>query len=125
VLSTDEGLVLLEEKKIDHFVAAYLAIEESHAQLAAELDETTSVSVAQKIRVNAETRIMQALEVSGLHVEEFKNIAELLAKNPEFRADVASRIEARTVWPVCPETTCEWLATCRRLRLCDQAAPAQ
>lgn len=85
----------LEDKKIDQFADAYLAIEEIHAKAAAELEQTTDSESANAVKANAESQIIEAVERSGLRLEEFNQIAELMAVDVELRAKIADRVEKR------------------------------
>ncbi len=85
----------LADEKIDQFADAYLAIEEIHAQAAAELEHATDSKSANEVKANAESRIIEAVERSGLRLEEFNQIAELMTIDMELRAKIADRVEKR------------------------------
>ncbi len=90
-----EEVAPLEDKKIDQFADAYLAIEEIHAKAAAELEQTTDSKAANEVKANAESKIIEAVERSGLRLEEFNQIAELMAVDVGLRAKIADRVEKR------------------------------
>jgi hypothetical protein len=90
-----EEVAPLDEKKIDQFADAYLAIEEIHAKAAEELKSTTDPESANKVKADAETQIIQAVEQSGLRLDEFNQIAELMAVDVQLRAKIASRVQER------------------------------
>jgi hypothetical protein len=85
----------LEDKKIDQFADAYLAIEEIHSKAAADLKQTTDPESANQVKADAESRIIEAVERSGLRLEEFNQIAELMAVDVGLRAKIADRVEKR------------------------------
>lgn len=85
----------LADEKIDQFADAYLAIEEIHAQAAAELEHAPDSQSANEVKANAESRIIEAVERSGLRLEEFNQIAELMTIDMELRAKIADRVEKR------------------------------
>lgn len=85
----------LEDKKLDQFADAYIAIESIHAQAAAELERTTDPDEANKVKERAETQIIEAVERSGLRLEEFNQIAELMKIDEAVRAKITTRIEKR------------------------------
>jgi hypothetical protein len=85
----------LEQEKIDQFADAYLAVEEVHFNTAAELEKQTDPAAANEVRANAETRMIQAIERTGLHLQEFNQIVELCAVDPALRARVADKVEER------------------------------
>lgn len=92
---TPPEIAPLEEKKIDQFADAYLAIEEVHSKAAAELEATADPVAADKIRANAEMQIIQAVERSGLQLQEFNQIVEIMALNPALRSKIAAKVEER------------------------------
>lgn len=85
----------LEDEKIEQFADAYLAIEQIHAQAAMELKETRDAASADKIKANAETQIIEAVEQSGLRLDEFNQIADLLKVDAQLRQRVAERVKQR------------------------------
>ena len=85
----------LEEEKINQFADAYIAVEEVHVNAAAELKKAPDPAAANEVRANAETRMIQAIERTGLHLQEFNQIVELCALDPALRARVANKVEER------------------------------
>ena len=85
----------LEDEKITQFADAYLAIEQIHAQTATELKQTPDAGAADKVKARAETQIIDAVEQSGLRLDEFNQIADLMALDPELRQKIASRVQQR------------------------------
>lgn len=85
----------LEEAKLDQFAEAYLSIEEIHKEAQVELERTQDPDAASEIRLDAETRIIKAVERSGLRLDEFNQIAELMAVDLELRDKVASKVAQR------------------------------
>src|SRR5690606_5482060 len=94
-ISPSKEVAPLADEKIDQFADAYLAIEEIHAQAAAELEHATDSKSANEVKANAESRIIEAVERSGLRLEEFNQIAELMTIDMELRAKIADRVEKR------------------------------
>lgn len=85
----------LEEEKINQFADAYLAVEEVHSKTAAELKTAKDPAAANEVRANAETQMIQAIERTGLQLQEFNQIVELCAVDPALRTVVASKVEER------------------------------
>jgi Domain of unknown function (DUF4168) len=85
----------LEEEKLDQFADAYIVIEEIHTQAASDLEKAHDPEQASEIRANAEGKIIQAVERSGLELDEFNRIAELMSVDRELRARIASRVAER------------------------------
>lgn len=85
----------LEDKKIDQFADAYIAIEQIHVQTAAELKQTKDAAAADKVKAQAESRIIEAVERSGLRLDEFNQIADLMTLDTNLRQKIASRVQER------------------------------
>jgi Domain of unknown function (DUF4168) len=85
----------IEEEKIDQFADAYLVIEEIHTKAASDLEKADDPEQASEIRANAEGMIIQAVERSGLELDEFNRIAELMSVDRELRERIASRVAER------------------------------
>jgi hypothetical protein len=85
----------LEETKINQFADAYLVIEEIHTQAVTDLEEAQNPEQASEIRASAEGRIIKAVEQSGLKLDEFNRIAELMSVDRDLRAKIASRVAER------------------------------
>ena len=85
----------LKEEKINQFAEAYVAVEEVHAKAAAELKTTTDAVAANEVKAKAETRMIQAIERTGLQLQEFNQLVELCAVDPALRKVVASKVEER------------------------------
>ena len=88
-------VALLEDKKLDQFADAYVAIERIHAQAESALAISPDVETASRVEQEAQIAMVQAVERSGLVVEEFNQIATLAELNPDLGAEVARRVDAR------------------------------
>jgi hypothetical protein len=85
----------LEQAKIDRFADAYIVIEEIHTQAVADLDKARNPEEASEIRANAEGRIIEAVEQSGLELNEFNRIVELMSVDRGLRQRIASEVAER------------------------------
>lgn len=85
----------LQEEKINQFADAFLAVEEVHSKAAAQLKTTTDPVAASEVKANAETQMIQAIERTGLQLQEFNQLVELCAVDPRLRTVVASKVEER------------------------------
>ena len=83
------------EQKLDQFADAFLVIEEIHTQAAAQLENVENPQAAQEIKAKAEGEIINAVEKSGLRLEEFNQIAELMTVDLALRQKVADKVEKR------------------------------
>ena len=95
VAPTPHEAAPLEEEKINQFADAYLAVEEVHSKTAAELKTTTDPAAANEVRANAEAQVIQAIERTGLQLQEFNQLVEWCALDPGLRKVVASKVEER------------------------------
>ena len=85
----------LEEKKLDQFAEAFLAIEEIEEAAKAELAETQDAEGQSQIKADAEQRILDAVEGAGLELDEFNQIAELAVGDAALRTKLADKVEKR------------------------------
>lgn len=93
--STTSELAPLQEEKLNQFADAYLAVEEIQNKAAAELERETDPVQAHEIEAQAETHMIQAVERTGLQLQEFNQIAEAASLNPELREVIIRRVEER------------------------------
>ena len=87
--------VQIEEKKVDQFAAAFVAVQDIQAQAAQQLDRATDEQQATQVRVDAEKQMIAAVEREGLQVEEFNRIADLLNTDLALRSKVVEKVEKR------------------------------
>lgn len=83
----------LEEKKLDQFAQAYIAVEEIHTQAAQELEKVSDPKRAEAVKAAAEDRIIQAVEHTGLKLDEFNQIAERMAQDRDLRLRIADKVK--------------------------------
>lgn len=85
----------VSEEKIDQFAEAYVAVEGIQTQAAEQLSSAADEESANAVKVNTETEMIQAVERSGLQVEEFNEIVQAMNGDPELRTKVLEKIEQR------------------------------
>lgn len=85
----------LEEEQIDRFADAYIAVEEIHTKVAEELSATDDPETASEVRAKAEGSIIDVVERSGLELDEFNRIAELMTVDRDLRLKIADRVRER------------------------------
>lgn len=95
VAPTPKEVAPLEDAKIDQFADAYLAIEKIQAEAATALKNTDDPDEASRLKEAAESRIIEAVERSGLRLEEFNQIAELMQVDLELRTKIVERVQKR------------------------------
>ena len=79
------------DETINQMADAYLAIHQIHKRAAEALNAAQDQATAQAVIESAERAIIQAVERTGLELEEFNRLVELAALDPT----LALRIEAR------------------------------
>lgn len=83
----------INEINIDQFAGAYLAIEKIYAETANQLD--TMQTGGESVILEAEERVIRAIERSGLRPDEFNRIAKRTAMDGKLRVQIARKIAAR------------------------------
>jgi hypothetical protein len=86
----------IEDKKIEQFADAYLAVQTIQQKAAAELQSAKDPQQADKVKASAETDMIAAVERSGLQVPEFNRIVERMASDTEVRSRVAAKLQERS-----------------------------
>jgi hypothetical protein len=86
----------IEDKKIEQFADAYLAVQTIQQKAAAELQSAKDPQAADKVKANAESDMIAAVERSGLQVPEFNKIVERMASDTEVRSRVAAKLQERS-----------------------------
>jgi Domain of unknown function (DUF4168) len=89
----------IEDKKIEQFADAYLAVQSIQQKAASQLQTTTDAAQADQVKAEAEDQMIAAVEKTGLKVEEFNQIAQTMAQDTETRSRVAAKLQERTAQP--------------------------
>ncbi|WP_129647807.1 DUF4168 domain-containing protein [Peristeroidobacter agariperforans] len=85
----------LEDKKLDQYADAFLDIEQIQVEASAQLDKAENEAAAVAIKEKAEGAIIEAIERSGLKLDEFNQITEVAAFDNDVRRRIADRVEKR------------------------------
>ena len=85
----------IEDKKLDQFADAYLAVQTIQQKAATELQSAKDPQAADKVKATAEADMIAAVERSGLQVPEFNKIVERMASDTEVRSRVAAKLQER------------------------------
>lgn len=86
----------IEDKKIEQFADAYLAVQTIQQKAASELQSAKDPQQADKVKATAESDMIAAVERSGLQVPEFNRIVERMASDTEVRSRVAAKLQERS-----------------------------
>jgi hypothetical protein len=85
----------IEDKKIEQFADAYVAVQTIQQKAAAELQSAKDPAQADKVKATAESDMIAAVERTGLQVPEFNRIVERMASDTEVRSRVAAKLQER------------------------------
>jgi len=91
--STTAGTI--DDKKIEQFANAYVAVQTIQQKAATELQSAKDPAAADKVKATAESDMIAAVERSGLQVPEFNKIVERMASDTEVRSRVAAKLQER------------------------------
>jgi hypothetical protein len=86
---------VVEDKKIDQFADAYIAVQEIQSEASQQLSATTDAAKAQEVKQTAEAQMIQAVQRTGLQIEEFNQIVQAMASDTSLRDKVSGRIDER------------------------------
>lgn len=87
--------VQLDDRKIEQFADAYVAVQSIQQKAAAELQTTQDPQQAAEVKSKAENQMVAAVERTGLKVDEFNQIVETMASNTDVRSRVAAKLQQR------------------------------
>ena len=85
----------IDDKKIEQFANAYVAVQTIQQKAATELQSAKDPAAADKVKAAAESDMIAAVERSGLQVPEFNKIVERMASDTDVRSRVAAKLQER------------------------------
>lgn len=86
----------IDEKKLDQFADAYVAVQKIQADSAAELDSAAGdPAKQQQTQQRVENEMIAAVERTGLKLEEFNGIVQTMQADADLRARIAEKIRKR------------------------------
>lgn len=94
--ATTTASTSVPETKIDQFATAYVAVQHIQAKTSQQLSTTTDVSQANEVKAAAETEMIKAVEKTGLQVDEFNQIAQLMASDEGLRTKVIEKVQEKS-----------------------------
>jgi hypothetical protein len=83
------------DTQLDQFVAAYIAVEKIRADATIALSEGTDEGAVKELEQDTRIKMEQAVQSTGLTVDEYNEIATQVNASPELRQDVQERINDR------------------------------
>src|SRR5687767_6593520 len=85
----------ITDQKIEQFADAYVAVQTIQEKAASDLQTAKDPAAADKVKANAETDMIAAVEKSGLKVDEFNRIVETMTADASVRERVAAKLQER------------------------------
>lgn len=86
----------IDDQKIEKFADAYLAVQTIQQKAATELQSAKDPAEADKVKANAESAMIAAVEQNGLKVDEFNQIVETMTADANVRSRVAAKLQERS-----------------------------
>jgi hypothetical protein len=85
----------IDDRKIEQFADAYVAVQTIQEKAASDLQTAKDAASADKVKADAESDMIAAVEKSGLKVDEFNQIVETMTANADVRERVAAKLQER------------------------------
>lgn len=92
---TTPASAMLTEQTVDMFVDAFVAVQEVREDFAERLGSATNESEAQAMQQEAQVEMLQAVERTGMSVQEYNDVATALQNDPELLQQVRQKAEER------------------------------
>jgi hypothetical protein len=87
----------IEDKKLDQYADAFVDIEQIKVEASTALESAEDAAAAVAIKEKAEGAIIEAIERSGLKLDEFNQITEVAALDQDVRRRITDRVEKRRI----------------------------
>jgi hypothetical protein len=84
------------DAKIDQFATAYIEIQAIQSKASEELNSTSDTTKADAVKAQAEGEMIKAVQQSGLQVDEFNQIAQLMTSDEGLRSRVIERLQQKS-----------------------------
>lgn len=92
---TTPASAMLTEQTVDTFVDAFVAVQDVREDFAERLGSATNESEAQAMQQEAQVEMLQAVERTGMSVQEYNDVATALQNDPELLQQVRQKAEER------------------------------
>lgn len=93
--SSSAAATPITDKKIEQFADAYVAVQTIQEKAASELQTAKDPAAADKVKSEAESDMIAAVQKSGLQVDEFNQIVETMTADASVRERVAAKLQER------------------------------
>ena len=93
--STSTASTTIDDRKIEQFADAYVAVQTIQEKAATDLQTAKDPAAADQVKASAESDMIAAVQKSGLQVDEFNQIVETMTANADVRERVAAKLQER------------------------------
>ncbi|MFV8834494.1 DUF4168 domain-containing protein [Aquisalimonas sp.] len=84
-----------DDETLERFADAYVEVGEIHREYSERLQGAEQTEDAQQLQQEANDEMVEAIQESGLEVQEYSAVAAALERDPEMREEVVGMIEDR------------------------------
>ena len=84
-----------DDQTLEQFADAYVEVGEIHREYSEQLQGADQTEDAQQLQQEANDEMVDAIQNSGLEVQEYSAVAAALERDPEMREEVVEMIEQR------------------------------
>jgi len=92
---TTPATAALTEQTVDTFVDAFVSVQEIREEFTERLHSASDEAEAQAMQQEAQEKMMQAVEESGMSVQEYNEVAMALQNDPELMQQVQEKAADR------------------------------
>ncbi len=92
---TEQEAQSFDQRELEQFADAYVKVGEIHTEYSQRLQEVESTDEAQSLQQEANDEMVQAIQDTGLEVQDYSAIAAALERDPQMREQVVGMIEER------------------------------
>lgn len=84
-----------DDETLEQFADAYVEVGEIHREYSERLQGAEATEDAQELQQQANDEMVEAIQASGLEVQEYSAVAAALERDPDMREQVVGMIEER------------------------------
>lgn len=94
-ISAPTSTVNIDETKLDKFVDAFVAVRDIQKEAMAKQSSTPDQDAAKALQAETQAKMSDAVEKSGLQIDEFNSIAQLMLQDTDLRARINAKLQQR------------------------------
>ena len=84
-----------DDETLERFADAYVEVGEIHRTYSDELQDAEATEEAQDLQQRANNEMVEAIQGTGMEVQEYSAVAAALERDPDMREEVVQMIEQR------------------------------